>query len=312
MGQPFVRGRFEALPDVPRLPHPFFQTPLRRVLVHAAGWPPFTATVRVTGNGPPLLLVHGLMTSAYSWRYVLEGLGKHFTLYIPDLPGGGGSDAVADVAYTPAALAQVLLALQRALNIEGCACVANSMGGYLAMVTQLEAPTAFSRLVVVHAPAVPRFRYDALRAAWKVPGTRALFRGLVRWDPERFAFKNVHYWDETLKSLEEAREYAAPLKTDAGLESFRRYLADTMDAGALRAFHRTLVKRKSAGQRWPVPLLLLYARRDPMVPPETGPMLHALIPDATLTILDDASHFAHVDAVERFLPPVLAFLGVNG
>ena len=48
--------------------------------------------LRMGGDGPPLLLVHGLMTAGYSWRYVLDGLGEHFTLVIPDLVGSGDSD----------------------------------------------------------------------------------------------------------------------------------------------------------------------------------------------------------------------------
>ena len=56
-----------------------------------------------------------------------------------------------------------------------------------------------------------------------------------------------------------------------------------------------------------MPLLHLYARRDPMVPPRFGPILAGLT-GANLVWLDEGSHFAHVDAVERFLPPVLEFL----
>jgi pimeloyl-ACP methyl ester carboxylesterase len=58
-----------------------------------------------------------------------------------------------------------------------------------------------------------------------------------------------------------------------------------------------------------VPLLLPYAERDPMVPPRFGDVFARTIPNAELVRLSEASHFAHVDAVERFLPPVLEFLG---
>ncbi|MBX3252386.1 MAG: hypothetical protein KF901_34750, partial [Myxococcales bacterium] len=40
---------------------------------------------KVTGEGPPLVLVHGLMTSSYSWRYVLEALGRRYRVFAPDL-----------------------------------------------------------------------------------------------------------------------------------------------------------------------------------------------------------------------------------
>jgi pimeloyl-ACP methyl ester carboxylesterase len=46
-----------------------------------------------------------------------------------------------------------------------------------------------------------------------------------------------------------------------------------------------------------------------MVPARFGDVFADLIPSATLVRLPDASHFAHVDAVDRFVPPVLDFLG---
>lgn len=48
-----------------------------------------------------------------------------------------------------------------------------------------------------------------------------------------------------------------------------------------------------------MPLLLLYSRLDPLVPPATGEKLHALVPDARLEWLAESSHFAHVDSPER-------------
>ena len=57
--------------------------------------------------------------------------------------------------------------------------------------------------------------------------------------------------------------------------------------------------------------LLVYANEDPMVPPRFGEVFAAAISNARLVKLDRASHFAHVDATERFLVPVMAFLGAG-
>jgi pimeloyl-ACP methyl ester carboxylesterase len=65
---------------------------------------------------------------------------------------------------------------------------------------------------------------------------------------------------------------------------------------------------RARGEPFPVPLLLLYAERDPMVPPRFGGLLAERIPGARLVRLAGASHFAHVEAVEQFVPPVLSFL----
>lgn len=305
---PFRRGRFDELPDLPRRPHGYFETRAEELPVTTEELGTIRTHVRIHGSGPPLLLVHGLMTSSYSWRYVLEPLGARFTLYMPDLPGNGRSDRPLDRAYHPEALASWIGAVQRGLGIRGCAVIGNSMGGYLCMRLALRDPDAMSRLVNLHSPGVPELRLDALRAGLAVPGVKRLIAWLARRAPERWAHRNVHYWDESLKSLEEAREYGAPLSSRDGSRAFVKHLAETMAIGPIRDFQRTLAARHARGEPFPVPLLLLYAERDPMVPPRFGDVLAARIPGARLVRLADASHFAHVDAVERFIPPVLEFL----
>ncbi|MDQ3033620.1 MAG: alpha/beta hydrolase [Myxococcota bacterium] len=307
MPKPFQRGRFRDLPERPIRAHPYFDVASETVTVETAELGRTRAHVKVCGSGPPLLLVHGLMTSSYSWRYVLEPLGRLYTLYVPDLPGSGRSDPVSG-SQDPDALASWLGALQRALGIRGSRVIGNSMGGYLCMRLALRDPDSMSRLVNVHSPGVPEPRLHALRAALAMPGVKHALAWWVRRDPERWSFRHVHYFDESLKSLEEAREYGRPLSTPEGSRAFVRHLSETMAIEPIVAFSRTLAERRARGEGFPIPLLLLYAERDPMVPPRLGELLAELIPDARLVRLRDASHFAHVDAVERFLPPVIEFL----
>lgn len=308
--KPFRRGRFEDLPAVPQRPHRFFDTEPHQVDVAAAGFGSMVAHVRRFGTGPPLLLVHGLMTSSYSWRYVLEPLGERFTCYAPDLPGNGRTPpGPMDNAYTADALATWIGAVQTALGIRGCPVIANSMGGYLAIRWALADPGAMSRLVNLHSPGLPEPRLWALRWALSAPGSHALLRWLIRRDTRRWAHRNVHYYDESLKSLEEAEEYGRPLDSTDGAQVLVKYLHETMDPAPMARMRSVLRRRREAGEGFPVPLQLLYAERDPMVPPRIGDALAELIPDAEHVRLERASHFAHVDATERFLPPVLRFLG---
>ena len=305
---PFQRGRFEDLPERPARPHGYYETEALTVPLRSRPFGDMAVHVRRHGSGPPLLLVHGLMTSSYSFRYVLGPLGAHFTCYAPDLPGAGRSERKAGVPYTAPALAEWLGELQRALGIRGCAALGNSMGGYLTMQLALRDGGALSRLVNLHSPGLPEARLYALSTALALPGMERLLLRLVRRDPLRWAHRNVHYYDEDLKSLEEAREYGEPLADPAGARAFARYLRDTMSPYELRRFRKTLAARRAAGAPFPVPLLLVYAEQDPMVPPRVGRALSALVPGAKLVWLREASHFAHVDAPERFLDAALGFL----
>jgi len=277
------------------------------VPVETSGWPSVEASVRRYGSGPPLLLVHGLMTSGYSWRYVLEPLGERFTCYVPDLPGAGRTAPVRG-DFSPSGMSRWLTALVDALEIRGCATIGNSMGGYLCMQLALDDPTAMGRLVNLHSPGLPLPRLWLLSAALGSPGASTALRWLVHRAPERWAHRNVHYYDESLKSLEEAEEYGRPLATVAGAEAFASYLRDTLSPRAMRDFAARLARRRDEGLTFPVPLLLVYAERDPMVPPMVGRQLAALVPEAELCWLSRGSHFAHVDATEDFLEVALPHL----
>jgi pimeloyl-ACP methyl ester carboxylesterase len=305
---PFRRGAFSDLPERPRRPHPWFDAPRMTVEMSAGPFSPIRVVYRVVGEGPPLLLVHGLMTSSYSWRYVLEGLGRAHRLYVPDLPGCGETEARPDRSHAPGELAAWILGFQRAVGIRGCAAVGNSMGGYLCMRAALDDPGAYSRLVDIHSPGVPQLKLRLLHAALATPGAPSLLIRMVHRDPERWAHRNVHYYDESLKSLEEAREYARPLAAPGGAESFVRYLRETLAPGDMAEFVKRLAARRDDKQPFPTPLLLLYSTSDPLVSPSVGKALHALIPDAELAWIDKTSHFAHVDTPEAVIAAISRFV----
>ncbi len=306
--RPFRRLPFGALSEEPRRPHPYFDSAARELDMTSAHFGRLRIQYREYGRGSePLLLIHGLMTSSYSWRYLLEPLGARFRLIAPDLPGAGRSNKPA-ARLDATALAAWIGEFQAALGLSGCLAVGNSLGGFLCMRHALTAPAAFSRLVNIHSPGFPIARLHALHGVLSIPGAPALLRWWVRRSPETWVHRNVHYYDETLKSRQEAREYAAALDSEAGATAFVGYLRDTMAPQGFADFTATLAERRRRAQPFPVPLLLLYSRQDPLVPPATGERLAALIPDAKLTWLEHTSHFAHVDSPERVAPLLLDFL----
>lgn len=299
---PFRRLPFETLPERPRVPHDFERTRGVDVTVKSRAFGEMKAHYREIGEGPPLLLVHGLMTSSYSWRYVYGALAKSYHVIAPDLPGAGRSDKPR-ATYDAASLAEWLGEFQRAVGIEGCVVVGNSLGGYLCMMHAMREPAAFAKVVNIHSPASPDLRYRALGTLLALPGTTALLGALVGKDGRRWTHKNVHYYDESLKSLEEAEEYALPLRTPEGLAAFRSYLKDAVAPSGFVDLANALREKP-----FPVPLLLLYATTDPLVSPKNCNYLAKLVPTAKVVWIDNSSHFAHVDTPDAVVTAVTAFL----
>lgn len=299
---PFRQLRFEDVPDLPTVPHRWAETTRSDVTITCDGLPPTRVAVREYGSGPPLVLVHGLMTAGYSFRYVLDLLGARHRLVIPDLPGAGHSDHP-DVYLGPDVLARSIIATIDTLGVRGAPVIGNSLGGYLCMRAAMLDAGAIGRLVNLHSPGVPTARMHALYWALRILPARWLIDLLVRRNAERWVHENVHYYDESLKSREEHREYATPLSTPAGRRTFYRHLRDSL---SVRDMARFVVALRA--QPFPIPLLFVYAKRDPMVPPIVGDKLHALVPAAEMIRLDEASHFAHVDAAQRFCAAIEPFL----
>ena len=263
---PFEQLAYDDVPDLPRLPHRWAEAVRRDVMIRT---PDFTTETRIAvheyGTGEPLVLVHGLMTAGYSFRYLLDAARRSLS---PDRSGSARRRAR---AITPTSISGPTCSRapssRRSMRSasRGATVIGNSMGGYLCMRAAMLDPAAIGRLVNLHSPGLPTARMTALRWALRLLPARFLVERLVRRDPERWVHKNVHYYDETLKSREEHREFAAPLTTPAGRRAFYRHLHDALDVREMKRFAAAL-----RAAPFPIPLLLVYAERDPMVPPIVG------------------------------------------
>ncbi len=100
------------------------------------------------GDGPPLLLVHGIGMSAAAWTAVVPRLQDRFTVVTVDLPGFGASPPLAGPPTLPA-LADACAALMRdELGFDEWSVAGNSLGGgvavHLALTGQVRVACALS------------------------------------------------------------------------------------------------------------------------------------------------------------------------
>lgn len=123
-----------------------------RELVHAG------ARVRylVAGDGPPLVLVHGLGGTIDNWRLVAPELARDHRVIVPDLPGHGGSESPRSPGgrpeldlYADAVLA--VLELEEALP---AAWIGHSLGGTIGLHAAARRPGAVRGLVLAAAAGI--------------------------------------------------------------------------------------------------------------------------------------------------------------
>ena len=120
------------------------------------------------GEGPVLLLIHGMGGNFENWQEVIEPLARNHTVIAPDLPGHGES-APGGGDYSIGALAAGLRDLLLALGHQRVTLVGHSLGGGIAMQFAYQFPEMVERLVLVSSGGLGREVSPILRAA-ALPG----------------------------------------------------------------------------------------------------------------------------------------------
>lgn len=112
---------------------------------------PFRLAYSVSGEGPPLLLIHGLGLSRTEWKKNREAFETHATVYALDLPGFGESDDPHQ-ALSPSELAHYVYDFICALKLPPVVCVGHSLGGEVALWLAYLYPEHVKALILAATP----------------------------------------------------------------------------------------------------------------------------------------------------------------
>lgn len=256
------------------------------------------------GEGPALLLIHGIGDSSATWDALVPTLAEHFTVIVPDLLGHGASDAPrAD--YTISAYANGMRDLLGYLGIERATVIGHSLGGGIAMQFAYQYPQLCERLVLVSSGGVGPDVHPALRLAAISGAERVL--PLLTSAPARVAGRLVTTVLDTLgvDPGAETREVMRTLESlpdRASRSAFCRTLRSVVDA---RGQCVTMLDRAYLAAH--VPTMLVWGARDRVIPVEHAYAAAAAMPAARVEVFPDAAHFPHHADPTRFLTAVADF-----
>lgn len=193
-----------------------------------------------TGNGPPLVLLHGLGSSRRAWAPVMPALAAHFEVVAIDLPGFGDSPPLpTDVEPTPRALASAVADTLDELRLAGPPHVAgNSLGGWVALELAAIRPLASLTLLSpagLWRDAAPRYsRMSLVLSRWLACHADSLLLRLVRHRLGRvIVLGQTHgkpgrlsadYARGAIRAMRDARSFEATLRAS----SARRYTSLTL------------------------------------------------------------------------------------
>ncbi len=257
------------------------------------------------GEGPPILLIHGITSSSRTWREVMPGLAEHHEVIAPDLLGHGHS-AKPRGDYSLGAYASGLRDLLTMLGIGRVTVVGHSLGGGVAMQFAYQFPGRLGRLVLVDSGGLGNEVAPFLRAA-TLPGAeyvipvlfssplratgRAIGSALGKLGVQGSA--NTRGLAEGMESLGDPEKRRAFVHTARSVIDPRGQRVDARD--------RLYLSKD-------VPTMVVWGENDHVIPVRHGQRAHEMMPHSRFELVPGAGHFAHNDDPERFVTLLSDFI----
>ena len=267
---------------------------MTRIQADGAGY-----EVRIDGDGPPLLLIHGFTGSGSDWAPFLPALRAVARTIVVDLLGHGESDSPADPArHAAERQAADLAAILRRLGLAPAAVLGYSLGARIALRMAVAEPDAVARSILESpSPGIA----DAADRVARRAADEQLARLLDSGDVGVF----VQRWESLpLFAPERAMSAAARARLhDARLQNRPEGLAASLRGagqGSMEPLHQRLPDVTA-------PTLVIAGELD-VAGSERARTVAAGIPGARLAIMDGVGHAPHREAPDRFRSLVLDFL----
>jgi pimeloyl-ACP methyl ester carboxylesterase len=234
------------------------------------------------GEGPPVLLLHGIASSIYTWKDVLPRLAAHHDVVAMDFPGFGDS-AVPAHASGERTLRSVVGLMDR-LGIARASIVGNSLGGGIAVAMAARFPDRVDRIVLID-PAgynfAPADRPFLLRVAAAIPAP--MLETLPVRPLVSLGLRQVFH-DDSLVTSDKVAEYVAPMRRPGASAALHELLLGTDDLhfpGVIRSVR--------------APTLIVWGRYDTWIPPRDAQRFAADIPGSRVATVESG----HMPQEER-------------
>jgi pimeloyl-ACP methyl ester carboxylesterase len=276
--------------------------PIERVDVSLHG---HRVNFNIAGQGPAVVLIHGVAGRAGQWDQVLTLLAEDHTVIAPDLLGHGDS-AKPRGDYSLGAHASGIRDLLVGLDIPQASIVGHSLGGGIAMQFAYQFPERCQRLVLVSSGGLGEDVHPILRAA-TLPGSELVLPLLAH--PRVLTAASLIPRALGMIGLRARPDLA---EIAEGYRSLSNHEARSAFIHTLRGVIDPTGQRINASDRLylasKMPTLIIWGRRDRIIPIEHAEPAHEGMPGSSLEVFDDAGHFPHLDDPLRFARALEAFL----
>ena len=250
------------------------------------------------GQGPPILLLHGIPSSSYLWRDIIDPLSSSFDVLAPDLLGYGDSDKRLDADLSIAAQARYMVAFMETIGVHQAAVVGHDIGGGVAQLMAVDELERVARLILID---------SAVDNNWPVPVIARLKE--PAWDQ---IMVNIDMRKGLREGLEKGMVTAGRVSDEVVDEWTRPF----QDLGGRRAYlraaralnNRDLVGRSKHIEEIETSTLILWGANDAYLEPRWAEVLQRKFRNSTVEIIDPGGHFLPLDRPDAVVEAITRFL----
>jgi pimeloyl-ACP methyl ester carboxylesterase len=246
------------------------------------------------GDGPVLVLLHGLMMDASLWDETIAELASDHRCVAPTLPLGAHRHGMrADADLSLPGVARLVVEFLDRLDLRDVVLVGNDTGGALVQLVMADGAARVAAVVLVSCDAFDNFPPGLTGRTLVLSGRLpprlfGVFMGQMRLRPLRRM--PVAFGWLTLRGDATTARWIRPVleRPEIRRDAVRTLRAAAADTGLLLA----------AAERLPAfdrPALVVWARDDRVMPPEHGRRLAALLPRGRLVEIDDSYTLVPLD-----------------
>jgi pimeloyl-ACP methyl ester carboxylesterase len=257
---------------------------------------------QVEGEGPPLLLLHGVLASLHTWDGWVERLRGHFSIMRLDIPGFGLTGPMANGNYTPDYAIELFEKVRSALGYEKFHLAGSSLGGFLSWYYAVHHPERVDKLVLLDPLSYPQVMPMLMRFC-TAPGISTISQHCV---PRMFIELGTHqvYGDASRIAPGVVDRYHQLLLREGNRAAMVEYFQKanthfTFDAPE-PVSHR--IKELKA------PTLLMWGDRDQWLPVSHVAQWQRDVPHLQTKVYEGVGHIPMEETPEQSAADALAFL----
>jgi pimeloyl-ACP methyl ester carboxylesterase len=243
-----------------------------------------------------VVLIHGFLSSLFSFRHLIPFLKEKFSIVSVDLPPFGKSGHSSKYQYTFKNMALTVVDLLKTLGIPDYHLVGHSMGGQIVLNILYHYPTHAKKSILLCSSGYSKRAKQSLILASYLPFFYLMIKVYLARSGIEKNLRNVVY-DQRLINDDMRQGYMSPFLENSifkGLTGLLRHREGDLPPEVLKQIQS--------------PCLLIWGEYDKVVPLHIGKQLAEDLPNSTLTILKDTGHLVPEERPQEVYQHITNFI----